>query len=37
MAISYTDLKEAEVKELSQAIDALAEPLSQIGIVTEES
>ncbi|MFC8560251.1 iron uptake system protein EfeO [Peribacillus frigoritolerans] len=35
--ISYTDLKESEVKELSQAIDALAEPLSQIGIVTEES
>ncbi|MBK5460801.1 iron uptake system protein EfeO [Peribacillus sp. TH27] len=34
---SYTDLKESEVKELSQAIDALAEPLSQIGIVTEES
>ncbi|MCQ6282444.1 iron uptake system protein EfeO [Bacillus sp. EB600] len=34
---SYTELKEAEVKELSQAIDALAEPLSQIGIVTEES
>jgi iron uptake system component EfeO len=33
----YTDLSEAEVKELSQAIDALAEPLSQIGIVTEES
>ena len=31
----YTDLSEAEVKELSQAIDALAEPLSQIGIVTE--
>lgn len=31
----YTDLSDAEVKELSQAIDALAEPLSQIGIVTE--
>lgn len=31
----YTDLSESEVKELSQAIDALAEPLSQIGIVTE--
>jgi iron uptake system component EfeO len=31
----YTDLSEAEVKELSQAIDALAEPLSEIGIVTE--
>ncbi|MGG3468365.1 iron uptake system protein EfeO [Neobacillus pocheonensis] len=34
---SYTDLSQAEVKELSQAIDALAEPLSQIGIVTEAS
>ncbi|WP_462408757.1 iron uptake system protein EfeO [Neobacillus sp. Marseille-QA0830] len=33
----YTDLTETEVKELSQAIDALAEPLSQIGIVTEAS
>lgn len=33
----YTDLTEAEVKELSQAIDALAEPLSQLGIVTEAS
>ncbi|MCL6573808.1 MAG: EfeM/EfeO family lipoprotein [Bacillus sp. (in: Bacteria)] len=33
----YTELKEAEVKELSQAIDALAEPLSQIGLVTEAS
>jgi iron uptake system component EfeO len=31
----YTDLSEPEVKELSQAIDALAEPLSEIGIVTE--
>ena len=31
----YTELTEAQVKELSQAIDALAEPLSQIGIVTE--
>lgn len=35
--ISYTDLKKSEVKSLSQAIDALAEPLSQIGIVMEES
>ncbi|WP_312473579.1 iron uptake system protein EfeO [Neobacillus sp.] len=34
---SYTDLSKEEVKELSQAIDALAEPLSQIGIVTEAS
>jgi iron uptake system component EfeO len=33
----YTDLTEAQVKELSQAIDALAEPLSQIGKVTEAS
>jgi iron uptake system component EfeO len=33
----YTELTEAHVKELSQAIDALAEPLSQIGIVTEAS
>ncbi|MCM3569188.1 iron uptake system protein EfeO [Neobacillus mesonae] len=33
----YTDLSKEEVKELSQAIDALAEPLSQIGIVTEAS
>jgi len=31
----YTELTEAQVKELSQAIDALAEPLSQIGIITE--
>lgn len=33
----YTELTEEQVKELSQAIDALAEPLSQIGIVTEAS
>lgn len=33
----YTELTEPEVKELSQSIDALAEPLSQLGIVTEES
>ncbi|GHI00261.1 iron uptake system protein EfeO [Neobacillus kokaensis] len=33
----YTDLSKEEVKALSQAIDALAEPLSQIGIVTEAS
>jgi len=33
----YTELTEAQVKELSQAIDALAEPLSQIGMVTEAS
>lgn len=33
----YTDLSKDEVKQLSQAIDALAEPLSQIGIVVEES
>lgn len=33
----YTDLSQEEVKGLSQAIDALAEPLSQIGVVTEAS
>ncbi|MFL6562644.1 MAG: iron uptake system protein EfeO [Bacillus sp. (in: firmicutes)] len=33
----YTELTEAQVKELSQAIDALAEPLSQIGLITEAS
>jgi iron uptake system component EfeO len=33
----YTELTESEVKQLSLAIDALAEPLSQIGIVTEAS
>lgn len=33
--VSYTELKEEEVKALSQAIDVLAEPLSQIGIVVE--
>jgi len=33
----YTELTEGQVKELSQAIDALAEPLSQIGIITEAS
>ncbi|WHY78719.1 imelysin family protein [Neobacillus sp. WH10] len=33
----YTELTEAQVKELSQAIDALAEPLSQLGMVTEAS
>jgi len=33
----YTELTEAQVKQLSQAIDALAEPLSQIGIITEAS
>jgi iron uptake system component EfeO len=31
----YTDLSQEEVKALSQAIDALAEPLSQLGKVTE--
>ncbi|WP_274365185.1 iron uptake system protein EfeO [Paenibacillus thermotolerans] len=31
--VAYTELKEDEVKKLSQAIDALAEPLSQIGAV----
>ncbi|WP_409305895.1 iron uptake system protein EfeO [Peribacillus sp. SCS-155] len=33
----YTELTKEEVKQLSQSIDALAEPLSQIGIVTEGS
>ncbi|MGG3448441.1 iron uptake system protein EfeO [Domibacillus aminovorans] len=33
----YTELTDAEIKELSQSIDALAEPLSQLGIVTEAS
>ncbi|MDR7002595.1 iron uptake system protein EfeO [Neobacillus niacini] len=33
----YTELSKEQVKELSQAIDALAEPLSQIGKVTEAS
>lgn len=33
--VLYTDLNEAQVKELSQAIDTLAEPLSQMGIVLE--
>ncbi|OLN22511.1 Efem/EfeO family lipoprotein [Domibacillus antri] len=31
----YNNLSETDVKELSQSIDALAEPLSQLGIVTE--
>lgn len=35
--VPYTELTSAEVKELSQAIDALAEPLSKMGIVVEES
>ncbi len=29
--VSYTDLKPTEVKELSAAVDALAEPLSKLG------
>lgn len=33
--VLYTALKEDEVKKLSQAIDALAEPLSQVGTVVE--
>ncbi|EKN64626.1 EfeM/EfeO family lipoprotein [Schinkia azotoformans] len=33
--VSYTELTKDEVKALSQALDALAEPLSQIGIVVE--
>lgn len=35
--VAYTELTNAQVKELSQAIDALAEPLSQMGTVMEES
>ncbi|MGG4043093.1 iron uptake system protein EfeO [Bacillus smithii] len=35
--VPYTELTSAEVKELSQAIDALAEPLSKMGIVVGES
>ncbi|MBM7691512.1 iron uptake system component EfeO [Peribacillus deserti] len=34
---AYTELTKPEVKQLSQSIDALAEPLSQIGVVTEET
>jgi iron uptake system component EfeO len=33
--VSYTDLDEADRRELSQKVDALAEPLSQIGQVLE--
>ncbi|ANE46892.1 iron ABC transporter substrate-binding protein [Paenibacillus swuensis] len=33
--VLYTELKPEQVKKLSQAIDALAEPLSQIGTVVE--
>ncbi|WP_175631912.1 iron uptake system protein EfeO [Virgibacillus siamensis] len=33
--ISYTKLKKDEVKELSQSINKLAEPLSQLGVVLE--
>jgi iron uptake system component EfeO len=35
--VPYTELTSAQVKELSQAIDALAEPLSKMGIVVGES
>ncbi|QAY66911.1 iron uptake system protein EfeO [Paenibacillus protaetiae] len=31
--VSYTDLKEEDTKKLSQLIDALAEPLSQMGVI----
>ncbi len=34
--ISYTELEEAQVKELSQAVNELAEPLSQLGIILGE-
>lgn len=33
--VSYLDLKEEDTKKLSQLIDALAEPLSQMGIILE--
>ncbi|MBB3113876.1 iron uptake system component EfeO [Paenibacillus phyllosphaerae] len=33
--VSYTDLTEADTKALSQALDALAEPLSQMGTILE--
>ncbi|WLR47231.1 iron uptake system protein EfeO [Halobacillus litoralis] len=35
--VSYTDLTEEDTQKLSKAIDALAEPLSQIGTVLEKS
>ncbi|WP_226584636.1 iron uptake system protein EfeO [Halobacillus litoralis] len=35
--VSYTDLTEEDTQKLSKAIDALAEPLSQIGMVLEKS
>ncbi|KHE70757.1 iron uptake system protein EfeO [Halobacillus sp. BBL2006] len=34
--VSYTELTEEDTQKLSKAIDALAEPLSQIGIVLEQ-
>lgn len=33
--VLYTDLKEADTTSLSQALDALAEPLSQMGTIVE--
>ncbi|WP_079479316.1 iron uptake system protein EfeO [Halobacillus salinus] len=33
--VSYTDLTEEDTQKLSKVIDALAEPLSQIGVVLE--
>ncbi|MFB9326510.1 iron uptake system protein EfeO [Paenibacillus aurantiacus] len=33
--VLYTDLKEADTTSLSQALDALAEPLSQMGTILE--
>jgi iron uptake system component EfeO len=33
--IAYTELKEEQVKELSQSVNELAEPLSQLGVVLE--
>ncbi|UOQ43809.1 EfeM/EfeO family lipoprotein [Halobacillus salinarum] len=34
--VSYTDLSDKDTQKLSKSIDALAEPLSQIGIVLEK-
>lgn len=34
--VPYTELDESDRRELSQAVDALAEPLSQVGQVLEE-
>ncbi|RDF39755.1 EfeM/EfeO family lipoprotein, partial [Acinetobacter baumannii] len=33
--VLYTEIKEDQVKKLSQALDALAEPLSKMGTILE--